>query len=239
MKKKWVSMDALTDPEIRRRTERILALQREEQQTRKRLGEIVAAIGAELIAVKAALDRLSSKTAWQRWLKDHVHYSLETAQNYMSVARFAEKNGNVSVFFDLNPSVLYRLAAVPDASAAKLAPDTLLTDPKTGRQKTLKDMSYRELDRALDALEGRTAPEKPKRLSGEVTLSGDTREAFAADALRIMGRLSEQMTDIRGLKGSLTGDSKQRVLAAIEGLRRIVLKWPAWAVPATRKKPAR
>ena len=29
------------------------------------------------------------KSVWQRWLKDHVHYSLETAQNYMSVARFA------------------------------------------------------------------------------------------------------------------------------------------------------
>jgi hypothetical protein len=54
-----------------------------------------------------------------------------------------------------------------------------------------------------------------------------------------MGRLSEQMTDIKGRKGSLTGDSKQRVLAAIESLRRIVLKWPAWAVPANRKKPAR
>jgi hypothetical protein len=36
-----------------------------------------------------------------------------------------------------------------------------------------------------------------------------------------------------------TGDSKQRVLTAIERLRRIVLKWPAWAYPATRKKSAR
>jgi len=50
-------------------------------------GEIVAAIGAELIAVKAALDRLSGKTAWQRWLKDHVHYSLETAQNECGTVR--------------------------------------------------------------------------------------------------------------------------------------------------------
>jgi hypothetical protein len=237
--KKSQSVDLLADLEIRRRTERILALQREEEQTRKRLGEIVAAIGAELIAVKAALDRLSGKTAWQRWLKDHVHYSVKTAQNYMSVARFAEKNESAFVFFDEDPTVLYRMAALPDETAAKLTPDTLLTDPKTGRQKTLKDMTSRELDRALDALEGRTAPEKPKRLSGDVTLSGDTREAFAADALRIMDRLSEQMTEIRSVKGSLTGDSKQRVLAAIERLRRIVLKWPAWAVPATRKKPAR
>jgi hypothetical protein len=54
-----------------------------------------------------------------------------------------------------------------------------------------------------------------------------------------MGRMSEQMTDIRGRKGSLTGDSKQRVLAAIENLRRIVLKWPAWATPTTKKNPSR
>jgi predicted nucleic acid-binding protein len=32
------------------------------------------AIGAELVAVKEALDRLSDKTAWLRWLKEHVHY---------------------------------------------------------------------------------------------------------------------------------------------------------------------
>jgi hypothetical protein len=91
--------DVLSDPTIRSHTERILALQAEERQTRKRLGEIIAAIGAELIAVKEALDRLSGKTAWQRWLKGHVRYSVDTAQNYMRVARFGEKNRNVSVFF--------------------------------------------------------------------------------------------------------------------------------------------
>ena len=61
-------------------------------------------------------------------------------------------------------------------------------------------------------------------------------EEFAADTLRIMGRLSDQMTEIRGRKGALTGGSKQRVLAAIESLRRIVLKWPAWATPSARKR---
>ena len=70
-------------------------------------------------------------------------------------------------------------------------------------------------------------------------MTGKTREEFASDALRIMGRLSAQMPDIRGRKGSLDGDSKQRVLEAIESLRRIVLKWPAWATPATQKKPSR
>jgi hypothetical protein len=63
-----------------------------------------------------------------------------------------------------------------------------------------------------------------------------TREKFAADTLRIMTRLSDQVVEIRGRKGSLTGDSKKRVLAAIESLRCIVLKWPAWATPAGQRQ---
>lgn len=228
--------DVLADPGIQRHTERILALREEERQTREKLGGIIAAIGAELIAVKEALDRLSGKTAWLRWLKDHIHYSVDTAENYMRVARFAAKFRSASEFFALDPTVLYRVAALPDELAATLTPDTPLTDTRTGRQVPLKDMSTRSLDRALDALEGKKPPVTPKPPSVDVTLNGNTREEFAADALRIMGRLSAQMTDIRGRKGSLTGESKQRVLAAIEDLRRIVLKWPAWATPSTKKK---
>ena len=127
------SADVLADPEIQRHTERILALREEERQTRERLGNLIAAIGAELAAVKEALDRMSDKTAWLRWLKEHVHYSVATAENYMRVARFAKKIVNAYDFFDLDPSILYRLAALPDDIAATLTPDTLLTDPRTGR----------------------------------------------------------------------------------------------------------
>jgi len=238
--KRSKSADVLADPEIKRHTDRILVLREEERQTRQKLGRIIAAIGAELIAVKEALDKTSGKTAWLRWLKDHVHYSADTAENYMRVARFAKKFRSASEFFNLDPTIIYRIAALPDKIAANLTPDTLLADPRTGQQKPLKEMSARELDRALDALEGRTvSTKKSKPTSEAVALTGTTREEFAADALRIMGRLSDQMTEIRGRKGSLTGDSKQRVLAAIESLRRIVLKWPAWAIPAAGKKPKR
>ena len=96
------------------------------------------------MAVKEALDLLSDKTAWLRWLREHVHYSADTAQNYMRVARFAEKTEALRFF-----SVWIRL--------------------------------------------------------------------------------------FWGRKGRLTGDSKQDVLAAIERLRRTVLKWPAWATPAVAK----
>ena len=103
-------------------------------------------------------------------------------------------------------------------------------------------MSSRELDRALDAMEGKkqpVEPVKPEPPSRDVTVNGTTREEFATDTLRIIGRLSDELMGIRGRKGSLAGESKQRVLAAIESLRGIVLKWPAWATPDTKKKTAR
>jgi hypothetical protein len=47
------------------------------------------------------------KTAWLRWLKDHAHYSADSAQRYMRVARFGQKKPQrCGFFFDLDPSVL-------------------------------------------------------------------------------------------------------------------------------------
>lgn len=117
-----------------------------------------------------------------------------------------------------------------------LTPDTLLTDPRTGAQKTLKQMSSRELDRALDAIEGRNAPAQPKPPAAKVLLAGATRAAFASETVRVMTQLSEQMAGIRARKGALTGEAKQQVLEAIESLRRVVLKWPAWASSDARRK---
>ncbi len=117
------SVDVLADPEIQRHTGRILALREEERLTRGKLGGIIAAIGAELIAVKEALDRLSDKTAWLRWLKDHVHDSADTAQRYMRVARFSQKNRNAAVFFDLDPSVVYAALHARHAGAGAATAD--------------------------------------------------------------------------------------------------------------------
>ncbi|MBA4389070.1 MAG: hypothetical protein C0404_13900 [Verrucomicrobia bacterium] len=113
-----------------------------------------------------------------------------------------------------------------------------MTDPRTGRQVPLKDMSARELDRALDALEGKKDPEKPKPESVDITFRGATREEYAADVLKAMDLLAGRLPDIRGRKGRLTGKSKQGVLASIERLRRTVLKWPAWATPTVAKARA-
>lgn len=57
-------------------------------------------------------------------------------------------------------------------------------------------MSTRSLDRALDALEGKTVPQNPKPVSVGVALAGVTREDAAAAAQRIMGLLADQLADI-------------------------------------------
>ena len=88
--------DVLTDPAIKRHTERILALQEEERQTRIKLGSVIAAIGAELLAVKAALDQLSNKTAWLRWLKTHVHYSANVTNSLFSRRALYYRTGHAN-----------------------------------------------------------------------------------------------------------------------------------------------
>ena len=114
---KLKSTDVLADPEIQRHAERILALQEEERQTRAKLGSIIAAIGAELLAVKEALDRTPARTAWLRWLKQHVHYSVATAENYMRVGRFAKRIVGAYDFFNLDPTVLYARWSVDSDTA--------------------------------------------------------------------------------------------------------------------------
>ena len=88
---------------------------------------------------------------------------------------------------------------MPDEKAATLTPDTLLTDPRTGRQTALSQMSTRSLDRALDALRGKTVPQNPKPVSAGVALAGETREDAAAAAQRIMSLLADQLVDSRSM----------------------------------------
>ena len=55
-------------------------------------------------------------------------HSVATAENDLRVARFAKKIVNAYDFFDLEPTVLCRLAALPGETAATLTPDFLSGD---------------------------------------------------------------------------------------------------------------
>jgi hypothetical protein len=79
------------------------------------------------LAVKAALDQLSNKTAWLRWLKTHVHYSAKTAQHYMAVARLCEKTEALPFFLTLAATAPKGMARGQAATATpRAAPFSLI-----------------------------------------------------------------------------------------------------------------
>ncbi len=138
-------------PEIKRRTNRFLALIKKEQVTIGKLQNIVADIGDELIAIKAALDLTGEKTAWIRWLQS-VDCPRRTASRYMSMGRLRKKMGQRwPIFLSLETACLYLLTMLTDEQLENLEPDTMLYDPETKERKPMKEMQQRELERSLRA----------------------------------------------------------------------------------------
>lgn len=151
--------DVLNNRWIVQKKNRILAngrrIEKLAAEVAQKLGKLIADNGDYLIAVKEALDRATppDKTAWQRWLKDHIQYSQVTARRYMRLARLRKKTFNVERFFVLDISCLYSVISLPDHMIEKLMPDSPLKDPRTGQVKPLVQMSAREAIRALRYLE--------------------------------------------------------------------------------------
>lgn len=149
----------------------------------------------------------------------------------MRVARLRKKWGTGATFFKFKASCLYHIATLPDQILDTLTPDTLLTDPETNEQKPLKDMKKLELDRALDALEGRYGVRTPKSMVQR--LKAKTKEEFAEQFSRKIEALIQEARLIAKFDGKLRQFSKEKNLNLHEKLRVALLKWPAWA---TRSK---
>lgn len=163
-----MAKDVLDSLLVIRHTKIILGAKKEEERIKEKAGReltrVAVKIGKSLIAVKEFLDTTTDKEAWLRWLRSHIQYSRHTAERYMRLARFAAKKSSAALFTSTKLSSLYHISSRPDEIVGKLAPDTFLTDPKTGKQKPLMEMSERALDRALDALEGRYGILTPKAM---------------------------------------------------------------------------
>jgi hypothetical protein len=218
--------DVLDTPEIRRHTRRLLALKEKERGAQARLADIVADIGDELAATKAALDRTADKTAWLRWLRDHVQFVAKSAQNYMRVSLLRKINESAFAKFGrLGPTALYLIAELPDALIAKLAADPRLPSPETGELTPLDKMSSRDLTLALEILRGRRKGAKPaKPASG-------TRDVRAREAIDRGRALLADIQAVNAGGGQLESASKRGMLGMIEELREAVLRWKAWVTP--------
>jgi hypothetical protein len=221
--------DVLDTPAIRRHTERLLGLKERERSAQARLADVVADIGDELVATKAALDRTADKTAWLRWLRDHAQFAAQSAENYMRVSRLREKiKSAFEKFARLGPTALYLIAALPGALVAKLAADPRLPSPETGEFVPLDRMSSRDLTLALEVLRGRRKGRKPTEPAKP---AGGTRDVRAREAIDRGRALLTDIQAVNGGGGQLASASKRDMLDLIEDLREAVLRWKAWVTP--------
>jgi hypothetical protein len=220
------SKDVLDTPEIQRHTRRVLALKEKERGAQARLADVVADIGDELAATKAALDRSADKTAWLRWLRDHVQFVAQSAENYMRVSGLRGKfKSAFEKFARLGPTALYLIAALPDALIQKLAADPRLPSPETGALTPLDQMSSRDLMRALEILRGRRKGTKPAKPAA------GTRDVRAREAIDRGRALLADIQAVNAGSGQLASASKREMLGVIEELREAVLRWKAWVTP--------
>lgn len=116
-------------------------------------GEAVLAIGRGLIEAKAVL----THGEWLPWLSEKVEFSERTAQNFMRLAR---EWSNPQALADLGASKALTLLALPETERAAFAAETHVVD---GEEKTVIDMTSRELERAVreraEALEAKAKAE--------------------------------------------------------------------------------
>lgn len=226
--------DVLDSPEIRRHTQAVLALKEKARQAEAGLAFILADLGDELSAAKRILDRSKDKKVFLRWLSGHVKFTVQTADNYMRVARLRKrlKTGFQS-FARLPLAALYVIAALPEASAAKLAKDPRLPSPSTGRLTPLEDMSERDLKKALRAFRG---PSGRTPSNGHRPGPAGTRAGLARDAIAQVRALADVLEQVNDGSGKLDSAAKSEVLDAIEDLRKVALHWKAWVTPEKGKR---
>lgn len=108
----------------------------------------VVEIGRQLAQVRATLE----SGQWLLWLDEAVPFTTRTAQNYMALAAWAQREpDHFARFGHLETTKLYRIAALPLAARDELKIDEPIRVPG-GVPKLLDAMSVAELDRVIGGL---------------------------------------------------------------------------------------
>lgn len=102
-------------------------------------GEAILTIGRGLIEAKALL----SHGEWLPWLEERVEFSEKAAQNFMRLARHYS---NPQALADLGATKALQLLALPETERDVFLGETHMAD---GEEKTVIDMTSRELERAI------------------------------------------------------------------------------------------
>ncbi len=102
-------------------------------------GEAILAIGRGLMEAKAMM----SHGEWLPWLTEQVEFSESTAQRFM---RLAKEWSNPSALTDLGATKALQLLALPESERTAFLAESHQVG---GEEKTVIDMTSRELDRAI------------------------------------------------------------------------------------------
>lgn len=185
-------------------------------------GEAILTIGKGLIEAKALL----SHGEWLPWLTEKVEFSESSAQRFMRLAR---DWSNPSALTDLGATKALQLLALPETEREVFLSETHQVD---GEEKTVIDMTSRELDRAIkerdEALKAaaqaqadQTAAEQArKKMAEDMALSNERVEGLNAelrDRQKTLDLLTAELKKLRERPVEVAVESDP---AAIEAARR-------------------
>ena len=159
-------------------------------------GEAVLGIGQRLIEAKAMLEH----GQWRSWLTENVNYSERTAQNLMRLAR---EWSNPQALADLGAAKALLVLSLPVDERESFLAENHVVD---GEEKSVVDMTSRELQKAIADREKRAAEDARvkmeadmaalKRLHADSVASGDRQEKEIAALRKELKALKDKPVEV-------------------------------------------
>lgn len=172
-------------------------------------GEAILTIGRGLMEAKALLPH----GEWLPWLEERVEFSEKAAQNFMRIAR---NYANPQALADLGATKALMLLAVPDDARDEFIATPHLVD---GEEKTVIDMTSRELDRAIR--ERDEALKAAAQAQAEQAAAEQARKKMAEDMALANGRIAGLNAEVeaQAIRASEAQDAAVRLEEELEELR--------------------
>lgn len=162
-------------------------------------GEAILAIGQRLMEAKAMLPH----GEWLPWLSERVEFSERTATRFMRLAR---EWTNQTALSDLGATKALTLLALPANEREEFIAGSHLVD---GREKTVIDMSARELEKAIrERDEARTAMEQAQ---ADAQSAENSRAKMETDMAQLQSRYEQAQQEAAALK-----EAESRAVQAAE-----------------------
>ena len=180
---------------------------------KQQTGEGILEIGKRLNEAKEQLEH----GAWEDWLSTRVEFSEAVARRFMRLAR---EYPNQSLVTGLGSTKALILLALPPEERDEFVEETHEVD---GKEKTVADMSKRELEKAVkeraEALDRAAKAEAVAKVAQEAEERGKvaikTAEQSAAEANKEVERLKSEMEQLRNTEPDLPEEDGQLTIEAI------------------------